>query len=167
MRWMGSGSQALRLSPRRPLRLWRSPSKHFNSCAILLPQLPPPHPPFFLFLFSEKLSGQEWLKFSILLRIILTFRLHVVSVPTECWDYSCCSTISINTFLKKDQPGLQSEFQDSQGYTEKPCLENKQTNKQKDKFSLGSSDCLGTCCVDQADFEIVSDSETCQPLSHG
>jgi hypothetical protein len=28
------------------------------------------------------------------------------------------------------QPGLQSEFQDSQGYTEKSCLE-KQTNKQK------------------------------------
>jgi hypothetical protein len=27
------------------------------------------------------------------------------------------------------QPSLQSEFQDSQGYTEKPCLE-KQTNKQ-------------------------------------
>jgi ABC-type phosphate/phosphonate transport system substrate-binding protein len=29
----------------------------------------------------------------------------------------------------RGQPGLQSEFQDSQGYTEKPCLEN-QTNKQ-------------------------------------
>jgi hypothetical protein len=29
------------------------------------------------------------------------------------------------------QPGLQSEFQDSQGYTEKPCLKRKQTNKQK------------------------------------
>ena len=31
------------------------------------------------------------------------------------------------------QPGLQSEFQDSQDYTEKPCLEKpkpKQTNKQ-------------------------------------
>jgi hypothetical protein len=28
------------------------------------------------------------------------------------------------------QPGLQSEFQDSQGYTEKPCLK-KQTNKAK------------------------------------
>jgi hypothetical protein len=29
------------------------------------------------------------------------------------------------------QPGLQSEFQDSQGYTEKPCLEKQQqTNKQ-------------------------------------
>jgi hypothetical protein len=36
----------------------------------------------------------------------------------------------------RDQPGLQSELQDSQGYTEKPCLKktktkNKQTNKQK------------------------------------
>jgi hypothetical protein len=30
------------------------------------------------------------------------------------------------------QPGLQSEFQDSQGYTEKPCLE-KQKQKQKQK----------------------------------
>jgi hypothetical protein len=33
-------------------------------------------------------------------------------------------------FLSLRQPGLQSEFQDSQGYTEKPCHE-KQTNKQK------------------------------------
>jgi hypothetical protein len=31
-------------------------------------------------------------------------------------------------FWVQGQPGLQSEFQDSQGYTEKPCLE-KQTNK--------------------------------------
>jgi hypothetical protein len=38
----------------------------------------------------------------------------------------------------KSQPGVQSEFQDSQGYTEKPCLEkqktknkNKKPNKQK------------------------------------
>jgi hypothetical protein len=30
------------------------------------------------------------------------------------------------------QSGLQSEFQGSQGYTEKPCLE-KQTNKQTNK----------------------------------
>jgi hypothetical protein len=28
------------------------------------------------------------------------------------------------------QPGLHSEFQDSQGYTEKPCLKNKQMNQQ-------------------------------------
>jgi hypothetical protein len=35
----------------------------------------------------------------------------------------------------RGQPGLQSEFQDSQGYTEKPCLEKlkKQTNKKKPK----------------------------------
>jgi hypothetical protein len=28
-------------------------------------------------------------------------------------------------FWVRGQPGLQSEFQDSQGYTEKPCLKNK------------------------------------------
>jgi hypothetical protein len=28
------------------------------------------------------------------------------------------------------QPDLQSEFQDNQSYTEKPCLQKKQTNKQ-------------------------------------
>jgi hypothetical protein len=37
-------------------------------------------------------------------------------------------------FWVQGQPGLQSEFQDSQGYTEKPCLE-KQTNKQTNKQS--------------------------------
>jgi hypothetical protein len=31
------------------------------------------------------------------------------------------------------QPGLQSEFQDSQGYTEKPCLEKPNQNKTKQK----------------------------------
>jgi hypothetical protein len=35
-------------------------------------------------------------------------------------------------FWVRGHPGLQSEFQDSQGYTEKPCLE-KQTNKQTNK----------------------------------
>ena len=29
------------------------------------------------------------------------------------------------------QPGLQSEFQDSQGYTEKPCLEKQKTERKK------------------------------------
>jgi hypothetical protein len=34
----------------------------------------------------------------------------------------------------RGQPGLQSEFQHSQSYTEKPCLENKtKQNKQKQK----------------------------------
>jgi hypothetical protein len=34
----------------------------------------------------------------------------------------------------RGQPGLQSEFQDSQSYTEKPCLKNKtKQNKKKNK----------------------------------
>jgi hypothetical protein len=34
-------------------------------------------------------------------------------------------------FRVRGQPGLQSEFQDSQDYSKKPCLEKqKQTNKQ-------------------------------------
>jgi hypothetical protein len=37
----------------------------------------------------------------------------------------------ITSIWVRGQSALQSEFQDSQGYTEKPCLEtNKQTNKQ-------------------------------------
>jgi hypothetical protein len=34
-------------------------------------------------------------------------------------------------FWAQGQPGLQSEFQDIQGYTEKPCLKN--NNNQKNK----------------------------------
>jgi hypothetical protein len=40
-------------------------------------------------------------------------------------------------FWVRGQPGLQSEFQDSQGYTEKPCLEkteNKKTTTKKEEF---------------------------------
>jgi hypothetical protein len=33
-------------------------------------------------------------------------------------------------FLRRGQPGLQSEFQDSQGYTEKPCLKKQNKTKQ-------------------------------------
>jgi hypothetical protein len=33
----------------------------------------------------------------------------------------------------RGQPGLQSELQDSQGYTEKPCLEINQKKKKKKK----------------------------------
>jgi hypothetical protein len=36
-------------------------------------------------------------------------------------------------FWVPGQPGLQSEFQDSQGYTKKPCLEKKTKKKQKTK----------------------------------
>jgi hypothetical protein len=37
-------------------------------------------------------------------------------------------------FWVQGQPGLQSEFQDSQGYKEKPRLENKNKNKNKKKL---------------------------------
>jgi hypothetical protein len=36
-------------------------------------------------------------------------------------------------FRVRDQPGLQSEFQDSQGYTEKPCLEKTKQQQQQKK----------------------------------
>ena len=41
-------------------------------------------------------------------------------------------------FWVRGQPGLQSEFQDSQDYAEKPCLEKnkKQTNKKKTAYSF-------------------------------
>jgi hypothetical protein len=36
-------------------------------------------------------------------------------------------------FLVQSQPGLQSEFQDSQGYTKKPCLKKPKKKKKKKK----------------------------------
>jgi hypothetical protein len=39
-------------------------------------------------------------------------------------------------FWVRGQPGLQSEFQDSQGYTEKPCLEKKKKKKKQPTFYL-------------------------------
>jgi hypothetical protein len=36
-------------------------------------------------------------------------------------------------FLSRGQSGLQSEFQDNQGYTEKPCLETKQNKTKQNK----------------------------------
>jgi hypothetical protein len=40
-------------------------------------------------------------------------------------------------FSVQGHPGLQSEFQDSQGYTEKPCLKNKNKNKNPKKKKGG------------------------------
>jgi hypothetical protein len=39
-------------------------------------------------------------------------------------------------FWVRGQPGLQSEFQDSQGYTEKHCLKKKKNKKKKVKINL-------------------------------
>jgi hypothetical protein len=42
-------------------------------------------------------------------------------------------------FWVQGQPGLQSEFQDSQGYTEKPCLEKPKKKKKKNSLKSLSS----------------------------
>jgi hypothetical protein len=39
-------------------------------------------------------------------------------------------------FWVRGQPGLQSEFQDSQGYTEKPCLEKFKKKMDKPNLSI-------------------------------
>jgi hypothetical protein len=53
-------------------------------------------------------------------------------------------------FWVRGQPGLQSEFQDSQGYTEKPCLEkpkpNQPTNQPKNQLK---SEPQGPCLVNE------------------
>jgi hypothetical protein len=58
-----------------------------------------------------------------------------------CWAWWCTPLIPALgrqrqvDFWVRGQPGLQSEFQDSQGYTEKPCLEKtKKTKQQKKDF---------------------------------
>jgi hypothetical protein len=43
-------------------------------------------------------------------------------------------------FWVRGQPGLQREFQDSQGYTEKPYLKKQKTNKQKKTAKASDSD---------------------------
>jgi hypothetical protein len=49
-------------------------------------------------------------------------------------------------FWVRGQPGLQSEFQDSQGYTEKSCLENKtKQNKTPNKQQQQKEWRVGIC----------------------
>ena len=48
-------------------------------------------------------------------------------------------------FWVQRQPGLQSDFQDSQGYTEKPCLE-KQKTKTKNQKPKNSRKWRGIAC---------------------
>ena len=56
-----------------------------------------------------------------------------------CWAWLCTPLFPAHgrqrqvDFWVRGQPGLQSEFQDSQGYTEKPCLKKQKTNKQQKK----------------------------------
>jgi hypothetical protein len=67
------------------------------------------------------------------------------------------------------QPGLQSEFQDSQGYKEKPCLEknkNKQTNKQTKYLELELAQQLGAVTVLAEDLSLFLSVQP-YPAVHG
>jgi hypothetical protein len=53
-------------------------------------------------------------------------------------------------FCVRGQPGLQSEFQDSQGYTEKPCLKKKKnmtgaTGELRTTSGHGTGEVAGCC----------------------
>jgi hypothetical protein len=58
-------------------------------------------------------------------------------------------------FWVRGQPGLQSEFQDSQGYTEKPCLEKPKKKKKKGKKKKKKKDKTGFLCVALVVLELV------------
>jgi hypothetical protein len=49
-------------------------------------------------------------------------------------------------FWVQGQPGLQSEFQDNQDYTEKPCLKKQKQNNTNKKFRFHSTDYCFQCC---------------------
>jgi hypothetical protein len=56
-------------------------------------------------------------------------------------------------FWVRGQPGLQSEFQDSQGYTEKPCLKKTKQNKTNKKKTTTKK---GACAPIEHTFLLVS-----------
>jgi hypothetical protein len=61
-------------------------------------------------------------------------------------------------FWVRGQPGLQSEFQDSQSYTEKPCLEKKKKQQQQKKTLNGEllSDRLQKVCYTLIEAIVVT-----------
>jgi hypothetical protein len=50
------------------------------------------------------------------------------------------------------QPGLQSEFQDNQGYTEKPCLEKKKKKKRRRNYEADRAGDVSTIKRTQVQF---------------
>ena len=59
----------------------------------------------------------------------------ILAVVVHAFDSSTQKAEAGGSLRVGGQPGLQSEYQDSQGYTEKPCLENKiKQNKQTKKY---------------------------------
>jgi hypothetical protein len=61
------------------------------------------------------------------------------STDTFFWPYLKVKTQALGrqrqaNFWVWGQPGLQSKFQDSQGYTEKPCLKKQKTKQNKKRW---------------------------------
>ena len=48
--------------------------------------------------------------------------------------------VEAGRFLSRGQPGLQSEFQNSQGYTEKPCFKKQKQKKERNETGTQSID---------------------------
>jgi hypothetical protein len=65
-------------------------------------------------------------------------------------------------FWVRGQPGLQSEFQDSQGYTEKPCLE-----KPKEKKKNGQLLPISAIAGHAATYSAFSNWAHVVPISVG
>ena len=65
------------------------------------------------------------------------FQIKIINISRVWWHTPLIPALGRQRqadFWVQGQPGLQNEFQDSQGYTEKPCLEkNKKQNKTKKK----------------------------------
>jgi hypothetical protein len=64
----------------------------------------------------------------------------------------------------RGQPGLQSEFRDSQGYTEKPCLE-KQNKQNKTKQNKNKKEALHPQPIGPQE-KFLSFHQTQHPLQH-
>jgi hypothetical protein len=71
-------------------------------------------------------------RFSVLVGSMTTVKMPILS--QAWWHTPLIPAIGRQRqadFWVHGQPGLQSEFQDSQGYTEKPCLEKPKPNQTK------------------------------------
>jgi hypothetical protein len=66
----------------------------------------------------------------------LRWRIKITSLARQWWRTPLIPALGRQRqvdFLVRGQPGLQSGFQDSQGYTEKPCLRKKRERERRER----------------------------------
>jgi hypothetical protein len=76
-------------------------------------------------------------------------RAEMLTIAGQCWRMPLIPALGKQKqvdFWVRDQPSLQSEFQDSQSYTEKPCLEKQKhkTKQTKKKMLTINTEFLGS-----------------------